>query len=92
MTCNDKCIHYPVCEMKNYDFANIDKCDYYNEERPRGEWISRRYINGADWAKSFDMKVCNCCNYEFSYDAETGISDANFCPNCGAKMKGGDEE
>ena len=31
MTCNDKCIHFPVCEMKKYDFANIDECIYYAE-------------------------------------------------------------
>lgn len=29
MTCNNKCIHYPVCEQKNYDFANIEECPYY---------------------------------------------------------------
>ena len=31
MTCNDKCIHFPVCEQKKYDFANIDECMYYAE-------------------------------------------------------------
>ena len=29
MTCNDKCIHYPVCEQKNFDFANIEDCPHY---------------------------------------------------------------
>lgn len=29
MTCNDKCIHFPVCEQKNFDFANIDDCPHY---------------------------------------------------------------
>ena len=43
MTCNDKCIHYPVCEQKNWDFANIDECKYYAEtfERPQGVWIRK---------------------------------------------------
>ena len=29
MTCNNKCIHYPVCEQKNFDFANIEDCPHY---------------------------------------------------------------
>ena len=33
MTCNDKCIHYPVCEQKNWDFANINECKYYAEKQ-----------------------------------------------------------
>lgn len=35
MTCNKKCIHYPVCELKKYDFANIDECDHYEEPNPK---------------------------------------------------------
>ena len=31
MTCNNKCIHFPVCEQKKYDFANIEECPYYAE-------------------------------------------------------------
>lgn len=31
MTCNSKCIHYPVCEQQNYDFANIEECPYYQD-------------------------------------------------------------
>ena len=41
MTCNDKCIHYLVCEQKNWDFANIDECKYYAEKQVvSGEKIS----------------------------------------------------
>lgn len=76
MTCNDKCIHYPVCEQKKYDFANIDECQYYEEERPHGEWIegSQGYF------------CSNCNEYDKFY------FDHNFCPICGARMKGGDEK
>lgn len=58
-------------------------------ERPRGKWIRRRYINGTDWSKSFDMYVCSNCYEEFSWDAETGISMDNYntCPNCTADMR-----
>ena len=47
-----------------------------------GHWINRYYI-----ANKVLFKRCSECNYEYSYDAETGISDANYCPNCGAKME-----
>lgn len=50
-----------------------------------GHWINRHNIYAN---KTFDTKVCSECQYEYSYDAETGISNANFCPNCSAKMEG----
>ena len=40
MTCNDKCIHYLVCEQKKYDFANIDECMYYTTKNECNEWTS----------------------------------------------------
>lgn len=33
MTCSNKCIHYPVCEQKKWDFATIDECEYYAENK-----------------------------------------------------------
>ena len=48
----------------------------YEEQRPQGEWVWR---STAQW--------CSECNalkprkYPYS----------NYCPNCGAKMKGGTE-
>ena len=55
------------------------------ENQKTGHWINRHNIYAN---RTFDTKVCSECQYEYSYDAETGISNANFCPNCGAKMKG----
>ena len=49
-----------------------------------GKWINQYQIYGDI---AIDMKVCSECRYEFSYDAETGISNANYCPNCGARME-----
>lgn len=52
-------------------------------------WIRRRYISNE--RSSVDTLVCSACRAEYSFDYETGVSaeDWNFCPNCGAKMKGG---
>ena len=44
MTCDDKCIHFPVCEQKKYDFANIDECEYYQEEQPTGDYQKRALL------------------------------------------------
>lgn len=51
------------------------------EERKFGKWHQRIYSH-------IEMMVCSECNSEFSYDAETGVRDYNYCPHCGAKMRG----
>lgn len=84
MTCSNKCIHYPVCEQKNWDFANIDECKYYmkNVERPKGEWINE-YYDGL-W-----HHTCSRCNTEIEFDRTVKrLGGENFCRNCGADMRG----
>ncbi len=51
-------------------------------DKPQGEWIS---VCGN--------KQCNCsvCGEGFDHTYEW-IERWNFCPNCGAKMKGADDE
>lgn len=51
-------------------------------EPKTGHWINRHIIAN----KSIDMIVCSKCGDEFSYDAETGISEYDYCPKCGARM------
>ncbi len=52
-------------------------------DRPSGEWKRRLVDNGfnADW-------VCSECGYR----VKTDFVDYNFCPYCGADMKGKDDE
>lgn len=52
-------------------------------EPKRGEWKRRIVDNGfnADW-------VCSECGYR----VKTDFVDYNFCPNCGADMRGADDE
>ena len=81
MTCNDKCIHYPVCEQKKYDFANIDECQYYEEERPHGEWVDL----SDGWQEGTFR--CSSCQMEFVLlEGTPEDHEYNFCPNCGARM------
>lgn len=52
-------------------------------DRPQGEWKRRLVDNGfnADW-------VCSECGHR----VKTDFVSFNFCPHCGAKMKGADDE
>ena len=54
-------------------------------ERKKGKWHKRFY-------PQIEMMVCSECQEEFSYDAETGIRDYNYCPSCGADMAERKEE
>ena len=65
-------------------------CLYY-ADRPQGEWIGYN-ADKEDWLRTDGIPiflVCDKCH-------ETVVSNAsahwNFCPNCGARMKGADDE
>lgn len=77
MTCNNKCIHFPVCEQKKYDFANIDECQYYEEQRPHGEC--------KVYHAMFEDRISCKCGF---MNVVTGHwDDYNYCPRCGRKAQ-----
>ena len=47
-----------------------------------GEWIGTQYDGYADGFPVYDEYECSLCGAEYS-------NTHNFCPNCGAKMVGG---
>ena len=49
------------------------------DERPQGEWIDTGNMEEY-WSEEYRCSVCGAKNHWH-----------NFCPNCGAKMKGGAE-
>ena len=61
-------------DMFQYAIKDIPSAD-----RPQGEWKRRIVDNGfnADW-------VCSECGYR----VKTDFVSFNYCPNCGAQMKG----
>lgn len=56
------------------------------EERPQGEWIMQEGYDGDEYYE------CSICKDAFTLMYGTPKdNNYNFCPNCGAKMKGGAE-
>lgn len=58
-------------------------------ERKNGQWILKRKWKSGRWIKWYECSICG----EKDYNAEmyedmpfTGLS--NFCPQCGADMRG----
>ena len=91
---------HPECHMRTA-LGNCDPiggfCTSVNESicealqkvsRPQGEWI----VNVSDY-KSV-CSVCGANETDFIYGTEMwyGLGESKFCPNCGARMKGADDE
>lgn len=57
-------------------------------DRPQGEWI----VDMANY-KSV-CPVCGAKETEFIYGTEMwyGLGESKFCPSCGARMKGADDD
>ena len=49
-------------------------------DRPQGEWIIEIDVNNNTYGR------CSMC------DMKQYAGQLNFCPNCGARMKGADDE
>lgn len=66
------------------DIANI----LYNagyRKQSEGEW---KYPPYAPSGGSYEMRRCSVCGYKPDFDSDNPYT--KFCPNCGAKMKGGE--
>ena len=68
------------------DFANkdvwreIENAPTAEPERMKGKWVKVGH-----WGRSYK---CNQCGNYLDFDGvNAGRGDANFCPNCGAKME-----
>lgn len=58
------------------------------EEVVHGQWIPLEYDGYADGNPVWDLWECSECREEHSGDEDTLTP---YCPNCGAKMDGGNE-
>ena len=53
-----------------------------------GRWIHSRY---EDCSEQFELVKCSQCNHE-AYAMAFYVRGGNYCPACGAKMDGGDND
>ena len=83
---NPHCRHHWDCPM----LTNLGKLP--SADRPQGEWIRDMYWSrGAGMGEEYGFFYkCSLCEYE----VENGYTRCsfNFCPHCGARMKGADDE
>jgi hypothetical protein len=53
------------------------------EEKPQGEWINREHYQVDE--DGYDTMTCNKCGVDVHLPRS---DDYDFCPNCGADMRG----
>jgi len=71
-------------DIKGFEYTQMHNAliDIPSADRPQGEWINAR--DGV----SDHVKCTNCFRTYYLGIVE----NYNFCPNCGARMKGADDE
>ena len=72
-------------------FAHADKCDFYAagyRKQSEGEWILTGTFKSTFPLPVADFhKACSVCRW-FPPKYSTDYKEYNFCPNCGAHMRG----
>ena len=73
------------CERQAFTMTEliraIDKLPTVNAEQKRGEWIHEHLASTS--GGSYSVVRCSECKCSFP------MSETNYCPNCGAYMRGG---
>ena len=87
------CEMYAEAQSQGYDVDSIEDFmpeakawmnDAPSADRPRGEWI----MHIDDLFPCESTQECSVCHAEQLING----NDDNYCPNCGARMKGADDE
>ena len=89
----DNCRYKKMCYRRinpiGDKYSHTDNCEHYEEyeQRPHGKWVQ---VTARDGEYYCYHKCTNC-----GQTIESGFDRPplfNFCPNCGARMKEGDEK
>lgn len=83
LRCNT-CIHCHVCHAVAEGTNTLYPCKDYKKNKSHGEWV---YKKGKYWCSSCGDKAIYHSHFQAPLPHLT-----DFCPNCGAKMKGGEAE
>ena len=90
--CKD-CIHFEVCAYASHQ---IPICDSYAEKERHGRWIFGKdlpYSWGQIPKNKYHLYCSECLEQAFNRSEDNDPDfdvDTSYCPNCGAKMDGGD--
>ena len=82
-----KCIHKEVCKTAESCDGFVSGCKHFKEQK-KGRW--EHLLQVFDGAGFVDVYGCSECVHKESVPLD-GITP-NYCPNCGAKMDGGNED
>ena len=80
------CDNFPIEFPLEYIVKTIKELP--SADRPQGKWEIEYHGNG--WNDYWDY-ICSNCGKKYER-ADAVLYKANFCPNCGAQMKGADDE
>ena len=78
----DWCIHNGT----HKDKMTCKEC--LSADRPMGEWIPYKFKIYSDTVHIATNYKCNKCGYDPVFEH---IEELHYCPNCGARMEGGNE-
>lgn len=79
LNCNDVCNPISACDALKYAERAVEA----------GYSKQSEGTNLSDYPSLFECSVCHWCDGD-TYTGDS--SEYNYCPNCGAKMKGGDKK
>ena len=79
-------------ETLNEVIERLERAERPQRMRGKGRW--NVYYHGEENGKSIFSYSCNQCGYGAPYNFIGGVCEQkkwNFCPNCGADMRGGQD-
>ena len=78
--------HEIQMEIKAYtDIANgVKEMPTIEPERKVGKWITSDDV--------YETGICSCCRYDTQEPVSYVITNFEYCPNCGADMRGEGEK
>lgn len=90
-TCED-CVHYDICIFHLKGNENKDCVHFKNKadvvEVRHGDWLPIVIQEGY-----FDPPYCDTCKCSMcGYGIDVSETVYNYCPNCGAKMDGKEQD
>ena len=77
-------------EITDVNMEHSDRVVFITPKGKKVEYVKEKH---GKWEKISDRNYkCSCCNAWWSVDRDSTMKDYNYCPHCGAKMDGGEDD